>query len=102
MMTGGGRKGRDTQNRHEEREKHFFSFAVELPFPFLYSHLHSGRSKTTGASSRWILSQLQTDTAATAYLSPNLKDVQQQPDLCRGVSGQRTSLSREGGDRLGH
>lgn len=102
MMILGGRKGRETQNRYWERENHFFSSAVELPFPFLYSHLHSSLRKTTGASSRWILSQLQTDTSATAYLSLNLKDVQQQPDLCRGVSGQRTSLNREGGDRLGH
>ena len=79
---------------------HFVNFAVELLFEFLYSHLHSGFSKTTGANCRWILLQSQTDTSASGYMSLIFKDDQQQQDLCPGVQEQRASMNSEGTYRL--
>ena len=83
-----------------EKKNHFVNFAVELLFEFLYSHLHSGFSKTTGANCRWILLQSQTDTSASGYMSLIFKDDQQQQDLCPGVQEQRASMNSEGTYRL--
>lgn len=83
------------------RKNYLLNFAVDLPFEFLYSHLHSGLSKTTGANCRWIRSQLQT-CIATGYISLSLKESQQQLDLCPGLAGQRASLNREGTSSLGY
>lgn len=52
-----------------EKKNRFVNFAVELLFEFLYSHLHSGFSKTTGANCRWILLQSQTDTSASGLVT---------------------------------
>lgn len=79
----------------QERKDYFLNSAVDLPFEFLCSHLHSGLSETTGANCRWILSQSQTDTSATGYMSLSLKHCQQQPDLCPGMAGQRAFVNCE-------